>query len=192
VRVAIFTGSSAGPPEHVAAAADFAGYLARHGISIVYGGGRTGLMGVVADSALAAGGEVIGVIPGHMASAEVAHDGVTRLEVVANMHERKARMAELADAFLALPGGAGTLEELFEVWTWGQLGLHAKPVALGDVGDFYRPLIEQLTLMTSAGYIADSYLRSLGVVSSAAEFLEFAAGYEPPPLKWRLPSPTDD
>ena len=192
MRVAIFTGSSAGPPEHVAAAAAFAGQLARAGIGIVYGGGRTGLMGVVADSALAAGGDVIGVIPDHMVSRELAHHGVTRLEVVANMHERKARMAELADAFLALPGGAGTLEELFEVWTWGQLGLHAKPVALGNVGDFYRPLIEQLTLMTSAGYIADSYLRSLGVVDSAAEFLDFVASYDPPPVKWRLPSPTDD
>jgi uncharacterized protein (TIGR00730 family) len=190
--VAIFTGSSAGPPEHQAAAADFAGHLARDGVGIVYGGGRTGLMGVVAETALAAGGEVIGVIPGHMVSQEVAHHGVTRLEIVADMHERKARMAELADAFLALPGGAGTLEELFEVWTWGQLGLHAKPVAVGNVGGFFRPLIEQLTLMTSSGYIADSYLRSLGVVSSAGEFLDFVAGYEPPPVKWRLPSATDD
>jgi uncharacterized protein (TIGR00730 family) len=167
------------------AAAAFAGRLAEVGVGIVYGGGKTGLMGAAADAAMAAGGEVIGVIPGHMVSVEIAHNGLTRLEVVATMHERKARMAGLADAFLALPGGAGTLEELFEVWTWGQLGLHAKPVAIADVDDFYRPLIDQLQVMSEAGYITPSYLRSLGIVGDADEFLEFVAGYQPPPLKWR-------
>jgi uncharacterized protein (TIGR00730 family) len=187
VRVAIFTGSSPGPRAHVEAAAAFATHLAKAGIGIVYGGGKAGLMGVVANSALAAGGEVIGVIPKHMMDKEIASEDLTRLEVVANMHERKARMAALADAFATLPGGAGTLEELFEVWTWGHLGLHAKPVALLDVDGFYVPMIEQLKVMTEAGYIAPSYLRSLGIVKDAEEYLRFVTEYEPPPVIWRQP-----
>jgi|HubBroStandDraft_1064217.scaffolds.fasta_scaffold09548_3 uncharacterized protein (TIGR00730 family) len=192
VRVAIFTGSSTGPAAHARAAEAFARQLVRAGAGIVYGGGKVGLMGIAADAALSAGGEVIGVIPAHMVDQEVAHHGLTRLEVVANMHERKARMAELADAFAALPGGAGTLEELFEVWTWGQLGLHAKPVALLDVDGFYHPLIEQLRAMSDAGYIAGTYLRSLGIVADADEFLEFVARYEAPPLKRRLNQAGED
>ena len=188
MRVAIFTGSSVGPAAHLELAAAFATTLAKAGIGIVYGGGKVGLMGVVAEAALAAGGEVIGVIPQHMVDAEIANHGLTKLEIVANMHERKARMAAQADAFAALPGGAGTMEELFEVWTWGQLGLHAKPVALVDADGFYGPLIEQLKVMSDAGYIKPSYLRSLGIVADAGEFLRFVAGYEPPPLKWRISS----
>ncbi len=181
----MFTGSSAGPSEHAQAAARFAEKLVLAGHGIVYGGASVGLMGIAADAALAVGGEVIGVIPEHMSDREIAHSGLTRLEVVAGMHERKARMAELADAFIALPGGAGTLEELFEVWTWGQLGLHAKPVALLDVGGFYAPLLTQLTAMADAGYITEVYRAALGVVADADEFLRFVAAYEPPPLKWR-------
>ena len=181
----MFTGSSAGPPEHAQAAARFAERLAVAGHGIVYGGASVGLMGVAADAALAVGGEVIGVIPEHMSDREIAHSGLTRLEVVAGMHERKARMAGLADAFIALPGGAGTLEELFEVWTWGQLGLHAKPVALLDVGGFYAPLLSQLTAMAEAGYITPVYRAALGVVADADEFLQFVAAYKAPPLKWR-------
>ncbi len=183
MRVAVYTGSSAGPAAHAEAAANFGRRLAQAGVGVVYGGGKVGLMGIVADAALAAGGEVIGVIPVHMVDQEVGHQGLTRLEIVPGMHERKARMAEQADAFAALPGGAGTMEELFEVWTWGQLGLHQKPVALVDVAGFYRPLIEQLQTMSQSGYIAESYLRSLGVVSDADEFLSFVADYAPPPLR---------
>ena len=142
MRVAVFTGSQAGPPSHRDAAAAFATDLARAGVGIVYGGGHVGLMGVVADAALAAGGEVVGVIPQHLVDDEVAHPGLPRLEVVDSMHERKARMADLADAFVALPGAAGTLEELFEAWTWGMLGLHAKPTALLDVDGFWQPLLD--------------------------------------------------
>jgi len=116
-------------------------------------------MGVAADAALLAGGEVIGVMPRHLVDQEIAHDGLTRLDVVADMHQRKARMAELADSFVALPGGAGTLEELFEAWTWGQLGLHAKPAALLDIGGFYRPLVEQLHVMSAAGYLRSRAFR---------------------------------
>ena len=167
MRVAIFTGSSLGPGAHVEAATTFAVELVAAGTSIVYGGGRVGLMGVVADAAMTAGGEVIGVIPGFLVDREVAHQGLSRLEVVATMHERKARMAELADAFVALPGGAGTLDELFEAWTWGQLGLHGKPVALFDADGFYRPLLDQLDAMAAAGYLDSAYLASVGRVGSA-------------------------
>jgi uncharacterized protein (TIGR00730 family) len=184
VRVAVFTGSSAGVPAHAAAAAAFATDLAEAGVGIVYGGASVGLMGVVADAALAVGGEVIGVIPEHLFDKEIAHEGLTRLDTVIGMHARKARMAELSDAFIALPGGAGTLEELFEVWTWGQIGLHAKPVAIGDFDGFYQPMITQLTVMVEAGYIKQSYLARLGIVHTAEEFLAFVASYQPPPLKW--------
>jgi uncharacterized protein (TIGR00730 family) len=184
VRVAVYTGSSPGPAAHADAAAKFGQRLAEAGLGIVYGGGKAGLMGIVADAALAAGGEVIGVIPQHMMDTEIGHHGLTRLEIVPGMHERKARMAEQADAFAVLPGGAGTMEEFFEVWTWGQLGLHAKPVALIDVDGFYRPLLDQLRAMSRAGYITESYLASLGRVGNADEFLSFVAGYRPPPLKW--------
>jgi uncharacterized protein (TIGR00730 family) len=133
---------------------------------------------------LAAGGEVIGVMPQHLVVLEIAHRGVTRLEVVASMHERKARMAELADAFVAMPGGAGTLEEVFEVWTWGQLGLHRKPSALLDLGGFYAPLLEQLRVMAATGYLGQPQLDSLGVVADAEQFLEFVSTYRHPERKW--------
>lgn len=192
MRVAIFTGSSAGLPAHGEAAAAFATQLVEAGVGIVYGGASVGLMGVVADAALAADGEVIGVIPEHLFDKEIAHANLTRLDTVVGMHARKARMAELSDAFIALPGGAGTLEELFEVWTWGQIGLHAKPVAIADFDGFYQPMIAQLNVMVSDGYIKSSYLARLGVVKTADEFLRFVADYEPPPLKWAdglAPSP---
>jgi uncharacterized protein (TIGR00730 family) len=183
VRVAIFTGSRTGPTPHVDAAAAFARRLAESGIGVVFGGGRVGLMGVVADSALAAGGEVIGVMPRHLVDREVAHLGLTRLEVVSDMHERKARMAELADAFIALPGAAGTLEELFEVWTWGQLGLHEKPSAVLDIDGFYDPLVTQLRVMQDAGYLSREHLDALGVVADAEAFLRFVEAYRHPARK---------
>jgi uncharacterized protein (TIGR00730 family) len=184
VRVAVFTGSHAGPPSHRVAAAAFAADLARAGVGIVYGGGHVGLMGVVADAALAAGGEVVGVIPQHLVDVELAHPGLPRLDVVDSMHERKARMAELADAFVALPGAAGTLEELFEAWTWGMLGLHAKPTALVDVDGFWQPLLAQLRRMVDDGYLDTARLDALGVVTDAAGLLEFVGGYQHPARKW--------
>lgn len=135
MRAAVFLGSSTGrDPRFAAAAAEFGAALAAAGVGIVYGGASVGLMGVLADAALAAGGEVIGVIPGELFAAEIPHPGITRMEVVTTMHERKALMAELADGFAALPGGLGTLDELIEILTWQQIGLHAKPVALVDAG----------------------------------------------------------
>ena len=184
MRIAVFTGSHDGPPSHTAAAAAFAGELAKAGVGIVYGGGKVGLMGVIADAALAAGGEVVGVIPQHLVDDEVAHPGLPRLEVVGSMHERKAVMADLADAFVALPGAAGTLEELFEAWTWGMLGLHAKPTALLDVDGFWQPLLAQLRRMVDDGYLDGRRFDALGVVSSAKELLTFVEGYEHPARKW--------
>jgi uncharacterized protein (TIGR00730 family) len=184
MRVAIFCGSSLTATLHDEAAAAFTRQLVEAGVGVVYGGGRVGLMGVVAEATLAAGGEVIGVMPQHLVDREIAHRGVTRLEVVATMHERKARMAELADAFVALPGGAGTLEELFEAFTWGQLGLHQKPTALLDLDGFYAPLIEQFRVMAEAGYLARPQFESLGVVTDAAQFLDFVETYRHPARTW--------
>ncbi|WP_138757855.1 TIGR00730 family Rossman fold protein [Modestobacter altitudinis] len=188
MRIAVFTGSQAGPASHQQAAATFATELARAGVGIVYGGGHVGLMGVVADAALAAGGEVVGVIPQHLVDDELAHPGVPRMEVVQTMHERKARMAELADAFVALPGAAGTLEELFEAWTWGMLGLHAKPTAFLDVDGFWQPQLTQLRRMVDDGYLAAHRLEALGVVHDAAELLAFLEDYEHPARKWTPPA----
>jgi uncharacterized protein (TIGR00730 family) len=184
MRVAIFCGSSRTATLHDEAARAFTTRLVEQGIGVVFGGGRVGLMGVVADATLAAGGEVIGVIPQHLVNMEIAHRGVTRLDVVADMHERKARMAELADAFIALPGGAGTLEEIFEAWTWGMLGLHRKPAALLDLGGFYAPLVEQLRVMEDTGYLGRAQLDALGVVTDADQFLEFVRTYDHPERKW--------
>ena len=188
MRVAVFTGSQSGPPSHRSAVAEFAAGLARAGVGIVYGGGRAGLMGVVADAALAAGGDVVGVIPQHLVDDELAHPGLPQLEVVASMHERKARMAELADAFVALPGAAGTLEELFEAWTWGMLGLHAKPAVLVDVDGFWQPLLAQLRRMVDDGYLDGRRLDALGVVTTPEELLVFVERYEHPARKW-APTP---
>lgn len=184
MRIAIFTGSSPGAETHRTAATSLGTRLAESGIGIVYGGAHVGLMGTLADAALAAGGDVTGVIPQHLVDWEIAHSGLSRLEVVETMHERKARMADLADAFVALPGGAGTLEELFEVFTWGQLGLHTKPTALLNVDDFYGPLIDQLRHMVEQGYLRDAFLDALGIVHDADELVKFVAGYDHPSGKW--------
>jgi uncharacterized protein (TIGR00730 family) len=172
MRVAVFLGSSMGRrPEYVAAAADFGRRLAEAGIGIVYGGASVGMMGALADAALAAGGEVIGVIPGGLFAAEIPHLGLTRMEVVGTMHERKALMSALADGFAALPGGLGTLDELFEILTWQQIGLHAKPVALVDVGSFWDPLTGLLDALTEAGFVPAATRACVVRVKDAGEFL---------------------
>ncbi len=171
MRVAVFLGSSPGRrPEYAAAAADLGRRLAEAGAGLVYGGGSVGLMGVLADAALAAGGEVVGVIPARVFAAEVAHQGLSRLEVVGSMHERKARMAELADCFVALPGGLGTLDELFEVLTWRQIGLHDKPVVLLDVGGFWQRLVELVDALAADGFVPESS-RSLLLAREPRELL---------------------
>src|SRR4030095_7367899 len=153
-RLCVFCGSSPGhDPGYATSAAQLGRVLAERGIGLVYGGGRVGLMGQLADAALAAGGEVIGVIPQALLEREIAHRGLTQLRVVDSMHARKALMGELAGGFIALPGGVGTLEELFEVWSWATLGLHRKPCGLLDVGGFFAPLAEFLDRQGRAGFL---------------------------------------
>ncbi|HEY2506498.1 MAG TPA: TIGR00730 family Rossman fold protein [Streptosporangiaceae bacterium] len=176
MRVAVFLGSSMGRrPEYVRATAQFGRDLARAGAGIVYGGASVGLMGVLADAALAEGGEVIGVIPGGLFAAEVPHQGLTRLEVVTTMHERKSRMADLADGFAALPGGLGTLDELFEILTWRQIGLHAKPVGLLDLGGFWDGLTGLVDRLVADGLVPQAGRDSLVRITDAGELLRLLA-----------------
>lgn len=154
-RVCVYLGSRDGnDPRFRDAAITLGRGIAQRGLGLVYGGARIGLMGAVADAALSEGGEVIGVMPRHLVDREMAHYGLSQLIHVDNMHDRKASMAAHADAFVALPGGIGTLEELFEVWTWQYLGLHDKPVGLLDVAGFYQPLLSFLDNAVSAGFLA--------------------------------------
>jgi hypothetical protein len=157
--VCVFTGSHPGAdPCYLETAAGLGRALARRGITLVYGGAHVGLMGAVADAALAGGGRVVGVMPQTLVDREVAHRGLTELIVTTDMHARKARMAELADAFLALPGGYGTLEELFEVVTWSQLGLHRKPIGLLDSGGFWQGMLAFLAHTRTQGFIPEQGL----------------------------------
>ncbi|HTL13649.1 MAG TPA: TIGR00730 family Rossman fold protein, partial [Thermomonas sp.] len=150
----VYCGSNAGSdPAYAALARTLGTRLARDGIALVYGGGNVGLMGIVADAVLAGGGEVVGVIPQQLVDWEVAHQGVTRLEVVDSMHTRKARMFELADGFVALPGGIGTLDELFEIWTWAVLGLHGKPIGMLDGVGYWGPILASLDHMVATGFL---------------------------------------
>lgn len=168
----VFCGSSPGvDARFTAAARDFGTALAASGIRLVYGGASVGLMGTLADAALAAGGDVVGVIPEALERREVAHRGLPDLRVVGSMHERKALMAELSDGFVALPGGVGTFEELFEVWTWAHLGYHAKPCALYDVAGFYRGLIGFLDDVTKAGFMRAETRQMLIVDDDGARLL---------------------
>jgi len=177
-RVCVFCGSKpGGRPEYADAARALGETLAALGIDLVYGGGKVGLMGIVADAVLAAGGEVIGVIPDHMSDREIAHFGLTDLRIVASMHERKALMYELSDGFAALPGGLGTLEELFEITTWSQLGLHAKPTGLLDVGGFYGPLVAFLDQLVTEGFVSPRHRALLRVASEPAALLERLAAF---------------
>jgi len=164
--VCVFCGSNAGnDPRFADAAREFGALLAKEGIALVYGGGHVGLMGIIADAVLANGGKAIGVIPRALWDREVGHRGLTELHIVETMHERKALMASVADAFVALPGGLGTLEEIFEVWTWAQLGIHAKPLGFLDVAGFYAPLLEHLDRSVDAGFIRVQY-RAMAIVDT--------------------------
>lgn len=186
MKVAIFCGSRSGnDPMFAEKARELGNFLGSHGVEVVFGGGHVGLMGVVADAVLASGGKVYGVIPEHLRDRELAHSGLTELHVVKNMHERKARMAELADAFVALPGGIGTLEEIFEVWTWAQLGFHQKPCAFYNVAGFYDSLLTMVRTMQGAGFLSQEYVDMLVVENTPGELLEGLANYRPPQEKWR-------
>ena len=185
-RLCVFCGSSPGfDPAYGEAARALGTALAHAGIGLVYGGGCVGLMGIVADAALAAGGEVIGVIPQALVDRELAHHGCTTLHVVESMHARKAMMADLADGFVALPGGIGTFEELFEVWTWAQLGDHGKPVSLLNVTGFYDGLIAFLNDVVADGFMRERHRDMLIVADSVAPLLERLRCYTPPETgKW--------
>ena len=178
-RVLVFCGSSPGrKPEYAAAAAELGRLLAARGLEIVYGGARVGLMGALADAALAGRGTVIGVIPSRLVQHEIAHAGCTKLHVVETMHERKALMAELSDAVIALPGGSGTLDELFELFTWKQLGLHRKPIGLLDVAGYWQPLLGFLEHAVNERFLRAEYLEDLQVEGSAAGLLDRLAAHE--------------
>lgn len=184
--VCVFCGASTGVnPAYREAAIALGQTIAARGLTLVYGGGAVGLMGIVADAAMAAGGEVIGIIPEALKNAEIGHTGLTCLEVVDGMHARKARMAQLSDAFIALPGGLGTLEELFEVWTWGQLGYHAKPLGLLDVNGFYSKLGSFLDHVVEEGFVRPQHRAMLQLADSPAELLHAMDNFEAPVLpKW--------
>ncbi len=172
-RICVYAGSSFGAsPTYSTAAAAFGRACGERGIAVVYGGGSVGLMGVLADAALAAGGEVIGVIPRVMITEERAHRGLTELIAVDSMHERKHRMAELSDGFAALPGGIGTLEEVIEVFTWLQLGLHLKPVGVLNVDGFYNPLVLLLTQMRDTAFLTAAHHDMLAVECEPKVLLE--------------------
>jgi uncharacterized protein (TIGR00730 family) len=185
-RICVFCGSSpGGHPAYRAAAADLGRELARRGITLVYGGGKVGLMGVLADAAIAAGGEVIGVIPESLMAKEVGHAGLPDLRVVGSMHERKALMAELADGFIALPGGVGTFEEFFEIVTWAQLGLHARPCGLLNVRGFYDPLLGLLDHAVAERFIQPAHREIVIVETEIGPLLErLARHHVPPQPKW--------
>ena len=185
-RVCVYAGSNPGnDPAFADAARTLATTLAARGIGVVYGGGKVGLMGVIADSALAAGGEVIGVMPQALIDREIGHGGLTELQVVDSMHERKARMAELADAFIAVPGGIGTLEELIEVYTWSQLGIHDSGCGLLNVSGYYDGLIAFLDHAVTAGFLRPQHREILVVAEDPAELLDRLAAFEPPRVgKW--------
>lgn len=185
--VCVYCGSRPGDtPEFAAMARQVGSWIGQHDGQLVYGGGHNGLMGIMADAALAAGGRVIGVIPKALVEKEWAHTGCTELHIVENMHERKRIMAEHADAFLALPGGIGTLEEFFEVWTWRQLGYHDKPVGLLNMNGFYDSLLTFLGSAVKAGFMNDWQMDLIRTGSDAEPLLEAlveAAGMTAPTLR---------
>lgn len=185
-RICVFCGASSGNrPAYVTAAKRVGRELAERGIGLVYGGGNIGLMGTLADACLEAGGYVIGVIPQALVAKEVAHKQLSDLRIVSSMHERKAMMAELSDGFIAMPGGWGTFEELFEVLTWGQLGLHRKPVGLLNVDGYFDPLLAFLRHAVEEQFVRSEFDQLLPVADSPIELLDRFAAYEPPQVrKW--------
>ena len=192
-RLCVFAGSSTGArPDYADAARALAFEMVRRRLGIVYGGGSVGLMGALADAALEAGGEVIGVIPKPLASRELAHTGLTDLRLVESMHERKATMAALVDGFVALPGGLGTLEETLEVITWSQLGIHRKPIGVLNVAGYFDGLLRLLTHAIAEGFVRRDDLGLLVLEDTPAALLDALHAWRPPalPRAWLDPSQT--
>lgn len=189
-RVCVFCGSSAGTrPEYADAARAMGRTLAERGLGLVYGGGKVGLMGIVADAVLEAGGQATGVIPEALMAREVGHAGLTELHVVGTMHQRKALMADLSDGFVALPGGFGTYEEFCEVLTWSQLGIHPKPCGLLNVAGFYDPLLALFDHAVREGFVKPAHRTLVMEETEPAALLDRMAGFVPPPSvgKWITP-----
>lgn len=185
--ICVYCGSSDGnDPAYLASAHALGDALLRRDLTLVYGGASVGLMGAVADRVMAGGGRVIGVIPQGLVEKEVAHKGLSELHVTASMHERKTKMAELADAFVALPGGIGTLEELFEAWTWTQLGFHRKPVGVLNVRGYFEGLLGFLDHSVAAGFLKPAHRAMLAASDESVELLDRMAAFEYPTVeKWR-------
>ena len=183
-RVAVYCASNDGArPEYLELAKALGTLLAQRGLTLVYGGGRVGLMGALADAALAVGGDVIGVMPHGLVQREVAHHKLTSLRVVDSMHERKAMIAELADAFITLPGGLGTLEEFFETWTWAQLGVHQKPIGLLDVSGYWAPLLALLDHVDAEGFLRGNPREWLVVSDDASSMLTRLQSFQAPTVR---------
>lgn len=182
----VFCGSSAGfNPIHSEVATTFGELLAEEGIELIYGGGSVGLMGALADAVLGAGGRVIGVIPRFLATRELLHTGVTQMQLTDTMHERKGLMSELSDAFVALPGGLGTFEELFEVLTWAQLGLHDKPIGLLNIAGYFDPLLGMIDRAIADGFCRQEHRRLFVVDDNAVQLLQQMKAHQPPTVtKW--------
>ncbi|MEP6904129.1 MAG: TIGR00730 family Rossman fold protein [Actinomycetota bacterium] len=185
-RICVFCGSNNGAnPIYLETAVTVGAFLAANNIELVYGGGRVGLMGKIADTVMANGGKVIGVIPQSLAEKEVAHQGLTELHIVGSMHERKALMAELAEGFIALPGGFGTFEELCEIITWAQLGIHSKPCALLNAGGFYDNLIAMFDFATRENFVRDEHRKLVLIESEIEKLYELMNNFSPPMIeKW--------
>lgn len=185
MKVAIYCGSSSGnEAKYVEQTKTLGKFLAQNNIDVVYGGGKVGLMGTIADSVMEHGGKVYGVIPEKLKNKELAHTGITDLKIVKDMHERKSMMADLADAFITLPGGAGTLEEIFEAWTWAQLGYHNKPCAFYNIDGFYDDLFKMLEKMIKTGFLKQEYLSMLINTSNLDELINSLKNYKAPSEKW--------
>jgi len=186
MRICVFCGSNIGHnPIYSEAARELGQTLAAQSIELIYGGGRVGLMGIVADATLNAGGMAIGVIPRSLVEVEIHHNKLTELHVVTTMHERKAKMAELADGFIALPGGVGTLEEIFEQWTWAQLGIHRKPCGFLDTNAYFGPLRRMIDQMVVQGFLQPQYASMVVFDARPATLIEAFRKYSPPFSKWR-------
>ena len=183
--ICVYCGSSVGnDPAFLEEAVSAGTLIAKQGLTLVYGGGKVGLMGAVADAALAAGGKVIGVMPADLVNQEIGHKGLTELKIVNSMHERKWAMAELADGFLCLPGGPGTFEEIFEQWTWALLGFHSKPCGFVNVKGYYDLMRKLVQQMADNGFTTQPYADMLVYAETTAAALDAFRTYVPPPPKW--------
>ncbi|NJP38389.1 TIGR00730 family Rossman fold protein [Alkalicoccus luteus] len=183
-RIAVYCGSSTGRSDiYEQESTKLGKALAERGIELIYGGGAVGMMGVTANASLSAGGKVTGIMPRMLQEREIAHPMLTDLIVVDSMHERKSRMADMADGFLILPGGAGTMEEFFEVFTWAQLGIHKKPIGILNADNYYEPLLTMFDHMIREGFLHESYLSMLTIGRDSGRLIDMMEQYDPPTMQ---------